>query len=88
MEELFKQAHVLYPKHEMITSEEFRITKTLYFYRLRKQDYHGRILLFRNTFSSVGNVTRMLYNSYIYFALSSNPGSIQECYYYGKQKVL
>jgi hypothetical protein len=73
--------------HERITLEEFRITKTLYFSRLKKMDYHGRSLSFRNTYHSEDNVTWFKYNNYLYFSLATKPGSIQEKYYYGKQII-
>ena len=84
---LTNTAYILYPGHEEITSEEFRITKTLYFIRLGKMDYHKRMLLFSSTYHSDDNVTSIRYHNYVYFCLASNPGSIQECYYYGKQIV-
>ena len=85
---LTNKAYVLYPVHEEITGEEFRITKSFYFARMRKMDYYTRTLFFKNTYYSEDNVTWLKYNSYIYFSLASNPGSIQELYYYGKHKLI
>ena len=84
---LTNQAYRLYPKHEEITEEEFRLTKSVYFARLNKMDYFSKMLTFRNTYHSKDNITWIKYHSYVYFVIAHNPGSIQEYYYYGKQII-
>jgi hypothetical protein len=84
----FQSVYVLSPSHEQIDGEEFKITKTLYFTRLKKVDASSRQLYFKNTYYSENNSCWLKYNNYVYFSLAFDPGSNQERYYYGKQKVL